>query len=296
MSEQKQRIVSLLPSATEIVCGLGLRDQLVGVSHECNYPPGIEVLPRVTRSNVDSSASSAQIDDQVRTLVSAGQALYEVDETRLVSLQPDLILTQAQCDVCAVSYESVKGIVCGNESLRRSPLVSLNPTSISDVLEDVERIGSVAGRHEAGKAYRQALQQRINVVAQRATRLTNRPRTLVIEWTDPLMVAGNWTPDMVALAGGDYGLVTAGMHSPYVTWQQLLDFRPQVVIVAPCGFDLARSKTELVTLRQLPEWQELQLADDHVHVVDGDAFFNRPGPRLVDSLEMLSHWILGAVR
>lgn len=287
------RIVSLLPSATEIVCGLGLQRNLVGISHECNWPPEVVDRPRVTRSNVDSSASSAEIDQQVKSLMASGRDLYEVDEELLVSLQPDLIVTQSQCDVCAISYSSVKSVVVKNEALRRTRLVSLNPMSLSAVLEDIERIGRVVRRSSSGKAYRHCLQQRIDVVVAKTNESEVRPRVLVIEWTDPLMISGNWTPELIELAGGICGLATPGEHSKYVTWNEIVDFSPELLIVAPCGFDLARSKAELQRLAENSEWHQLPaVKSGAVHAVDGDALFNRPGPRLVESLELLAGMVL----
>ena len=274
------------------MCALGLREQLVGISHECNWPAEVEALPRVTRSNVDSSASSGQIDQQVKTLLQTQTALYEVDQQLLVSLQPSLILTQAQCDVCAVSYDAVKQTIASNDQLHHTRVIATNPTSLDEVLDDIQQIAQAAGVESTGQTYRLALQQRIDAVISQALKNSSRPRTVVIEWTDPLMVAGNWAPSMVELAGGEYGLATAGQHSDYVRWETIAQYRPEVMIVAPCGFDRDRSIAELQQLRALPYWQELPAVAEHrVYAVDGDALFNRPGPRLVDSLEMLTRWV-----
>lgn len=292
MPYEKQRIVSLLPSATEIICGLGWQDQLVGISHECNWPPCIRHLPRVTRSNVNSSADSLQIDEQVKTLLAAGQSLYDVDVELLTSLGPDVILTQSQCDVCAVSYESVVELVEGHSALNGASLIALNPNSIDDVLDDIVHVGNVLGTTAAALQYRAALQQRIDLVVANRAPKGQRPRVLIIEWTDPLMIAGNWTPQLVDLAGGQYGLAEPGKHSRYVTWDEVIAFAPGVVVVAPCGFNEERSRAELNRLEKSARWHEIPASKaGQTHAVDGDAFFNRPGPRLVDSIEMLARFL-----
>lgn len=292
MTDTQQRIVSLLPSATEIVCGLGLQEQLVGISHECNWPTTITHLPRLTRSKVDASASSADIDRQVQALMKTGAALYSVDAELLTSLAPTLILTQSQCDVCAVSYQSVLDLVASESKLAGTKVVALKPSSLDEVLADIMRIGAAAGAADAAQNYRSQLQQRIDKVVAANRQRTVRPRTLVIEWTDPLMTSGNWTPDLIAKAGGQSGLAEAGAASRYVEWQAIVEFDPEVLVVAPCGFDLERSRAELRALKRLPQWNSLAaVRDGRVVAVDGDAYFNRPGPRLVDSLEMLAEAI-----
>lgn len=283
------QIISLLPAATEMVCGIGLRTQLVGVSHECNWPPGLEGLPRVTRSRIDSSADSAAIDAQVKRIAASGEAMYEVDADLLAALRPDMIVTQAQCDVCAVSLASVQGVVASRPELSHTRVLALNPQSLAEVLEDIERIGAAAGASKAAREYADALRARVEAVRTAAQREPRppRPRVAVIEWVEPLMAAGNWTPELVELAGGDYGLATAG-HSPYVSWDEVVAFAPEALVIAPCGFDLARSELEAEQLTRLPGWRQLPaVAQKNASVIDGDAYLNRPGPRLVESLELL---------
>lgn len=283
------RIISLLPAATEMVCGIGLRAQLVGVSHECNWPPGLEGLPRVTRSRIDSSADSAAIDAQVKRLAASGEAMYEVDADLLAALRPDLIVTQAQCDVCAVSLASVQGVVAARPELSHTRVLALNPRSLGEVFADIEQIGAAAGASEASRAYADALRARVEAVRAtvRQEPCSPRPRVAVIEWVEPLMAAGNWTPELVEIAGGDYGLATAG-HSPYVSWDEIVAFAPEALVIAPCGFDLARSELEAERLTRLPGWRQLPaVAQKNASVIDGDAYLNRPGPRLVESLELL---------
>ncbi|MBA4107963.1 MAG: cobalamin-binding protein [Pirellula sp.] len=284
------RIVSLLPAATEMVCGIGLREQLVGVSHECNWPPGLAGLPRLTRSRIDSSADSAAIDEQVKRLGASGEAMYEVDADLLAALRPDLIVTQAQCDVCAVSLASVQGAVAARPELSHTRVLALNPRSLGEVFADIDRIGAAAGASEASRAYADALRARVEAVRATVRRepCSPRPRVAVIEWVEPLMAAGNWTPELVEIAGGDYGLATAGRHSPYVAWDEIVAFAPEALVIAPCGFDLARSEIEAERLTRLPGWRQLPaVAQKNASVIDGDAYLNRPGPRLVESLELL---------
>lgn len=284
------RIVSLLPAATEMICGIGLREQLVGVSHECNWPPGLEDLPRVTRSRIDSSADSAAIDAQVKHLATSGEAMYEVDADLLAALRPNWIVTQAQCDVCAVSLASVEGVVASRAELSETRVLALNPRSLAEVFDDVERIGAAAGAREAAREYADSLRARVEAVraATRREPRPRKPRVVVIEWVEPLMAAGNWTPELVEIAGGDYGLATAGRHSPYVAWDEIVAFAPEALIVAPCGFDLARSEREAERLTHWPGWNDLPaIAQNNASVIDGDAYLNRPGPRLVESLELL---------
>ncbi|WP_428307539.1 cobalamin-binding protein [Lacipirellula sp.] len=294
------RIVSLLPAATEMICGIGLREQLVGVSHECNYPHGLEGLPRLTRSRIDSSADSAAIDAQVKALAATGESFYEVDADRLAALRPDLIVTQGECcDVCAVSLSSVERIVAERKELRETQVVALNPESLDEVLADIERIGAAAGATVVAEQYVLSLRERIADVRAAVEASTvpsaRRPRVAVIEWIEPLMTAGNWTPELVELAGGNYGLAEAGRHSPYVEWRQIVEFAPEVLVIAPCGFDLERSRQEAACLEQLPGWAEVPaVAQGRATVIDGDAYLNRPGPRLIESLELLRRLIAAA--
>jgi iron complex transport system substrate-binding protein len=297
------RIVSLLPAATEIVCGIGLREQLVGVSHECNWPSGLESLPRLTRSRIDSSADSAAIDAQVKSFAASSQSFYEIDAELLAALRPDVIVTQGECcDVCAVSLSTVERIVAARSELAATRVVPLSPESLAEVLQDVERVGAAARADAAARGYANSLRRRVEAVrakVEMALSLTRlrRPRVAVIEWVEPIMAAGNWTPELVEIAGGAYGLATAGDHSPYVTWDEVVAFAPEVLVIAPCGFDLVRSQIEAQRLAQLPDWHELPaVAQQNAAVIDGDSYLNRPGPRLVESLELLHQLIARASR
>lgn len=289
-----QRIASLLASATEILYGIGLGEQVVAVSHECDFPDEVKHKPRVTRTRIDPEAESAAIDQQVQAACAAGAGLYNIDVARLADLKPDLIVTQAQCDVCAVRYADVLDAVCTQPGLTGARVVALNPQSFSDIFADIRRVGEAAGRPLAAEAYSAKLEARVDQVRRRArhARDGDRPRVIGIEWVDPLMAAGNWFPEMVKLAGGLKCLTEGGRHSPYVTWEAIVTTDPEVVLVMPCGFDLERSRREAKSLRRLPGWNTLgAVRSGRVFAADGNAYFNRSGPRMVDSLEILA-WLL----
>lgn len=288
------RIATLLASATEIVYALGFGDCIVGVSHECDYPLQAAEKPRLTSSRIDAAAASDQIDRQVREHLSAGASLYAIDVARLATLAPELIITQAQCDVCAVRYADVVEAVKSEPALRNAQVLALNPQTFRDVLDDVRRVGNAVGCPQRADAYVAELSARMEQVAAvgRSIPPERRPRVACIEWTDPLMLAGNWMPEMVEMAGGTNLLTKAGEHSPSCRWEDLRAADPEVIVVCPCGFDLARTKEELATLEALPGWSELPAVRNHrVYPVDGNAYFNRSGPRMVDSLEMLARCI-----
>ena len=250
------RIVSLLSAGTEMLLALGLGEQVVAVSHECDWPPECRSLPRASRSRVNSAAASGQIDRQVRSLLSAGAALYEIDSELLASLRPDLIVTQAQCDVCAVPFANVMENVRADARLRRTQVIALNPKSLHDVLDELLRIGIAAGVEEHASEVVVALRRRIADVS-RSVLGVDRPRTAIIEWTDPLMLAGNWVPEMIELAGGCCDLTPPGEHSRSVAWGDLRRFDPQVLVVCPCGFDLDRAAGEAGALAERPGWDQL---------------------------------------
>lgn len=280
------RIVTLLPSATEMVCGLGLRDQLVGVSHECDFPVEVVDLPKVTCSLIPSAASSAAIDSMVRQRVKEKQPLYSLDVDRLLSLQPDLIVTQSLCEVCAVSERDVDAAICSLPS--QVSLVNLNPTTLDDVLQGILDIGAAASSGNRAKDYVDHLRQRINAVAERASKVSERPRVMLLEWIDPPFSAGHWNPELVHLAGGREVMGVAGQKSVAVDWERVRDADPEILVIACCGFTADRSRQDLSILQSKPGWQSLScVRSNRVHIVDGSAYFNRPGPRLVDSLEML---------
>jgi iron complex transport system substrate-binding protein len=285
------RIASLLASGTEILFGLGLGDSVVAVSHECNFPPEANDLPRVTRALVHGDAASAGIDRQVRERLAAGQALYAVDVDRLAELQPDLIVTQAQCEVCAVHYRDVLAAVADVPAFRRTRVVALNPMSLEDVFRDILRVGAAAGVEAGAREFEQRLRRRVAAVREKCAVIprSQRPRTICVEWVEPLMVAANWMPELIEAAGGMPGITTAGSRSEVTSWEAVVRFDPQVVVIVPCGFDLARATAEAATMSSMPQWESLAASrSNRVYAADGDAYFNRSGPRLVDSLELLA--------
>ncbi|MEJ7729151.1 MAG: ABC transporter substrate-binding protein [Polyangiaceae bacterium] len=280
------RIVSLLPAATEMVCAVGGAADLVGVSHECDFPDAVRGLPVLTRARIGGLPSSVGIDAAVRTLVSEALSVYAVDDHRLAELAPDVVITQDLCDVCAVSLDDVRAALAslaGRESVR---IVSLRPTCLANVLDDVDAVALALGRSETGARARRALQGRIDAVAVRAARAKGRPRVLTIEWLDPIMLGGLWMPELIELAGGEPVGVRAGEPAVTVTPAELAALVPDVVLVKPCGFALARTLDE----RACIEGPIARAVGPHarIHASDGNAFFNRPGPRLVESLEILA--------
>jgi iron complex transport system substrate-binding protein len=284
------RIVSLLPSATEILCALGLEDQLVGISHGCDYPDSIVHLPRVTSTVIPKDASSGAVDRLVREQHRAGLPLYQLDEALLSRLAPDLLVTQGLCDVCAVpdaEATRVAGRLAGRAELE---LVSLAPTRLEDVFRDVVELGARTGTRERAEALVRGLRARLESVRE-ATAALPHPRVSLVEWADPLYACGHWTPDLVALAGGVEGHARPGDRSRRLDWAEVLAWQPEALVLAACGKSLEDSRLELPRLAALPGFAELPCARaGRVFAVDGQAYFSRPGPRLIDSLELLA-WL-----
>lgn len=283
------RIVSLLPSATEIVHAVGLGDRLVGVSHECDHPAAVRGLPRVTRSLLPSAAAtSAEIDASVRESVRKRQPLFALDADLLARLRPDLVVTQALCDVCAVAEGEVAAALAGLPGPPR--VLSLEPHRLGDVLAGMRAVADAAGAADSGHTAVVALQRRMDAVAARSAAVAVRPRVMLLEWLDPPFTAGHWSPEIVRLAGGAEVLGREGERSRAVAWDDVRAADPEVLVVACCGFDEARTRAELPLLTARPGFHDLACArSGRVHVVDGNAFFSRPGPRLVDALEVLAH-------
>jgi iron complex transport system substrate-binding protein len=282
------RIVSLLPSATEIICALGLGDQLVGVTHECDYPEFVARLPKVTRTLIPSDASSAAIDALVRERLKTQLALYTLDMPTLQRLNPDLIVTQTLCDVCAVAEAEVRSAAC---QLPGNPrVVNLEPTTLAGVLESLEMVAQAAGAPDGARSAIAALRAHIDTVAKRSTAINSRPRVLVLEWLDPPFSCGHWSPELVQLAGGQEVLGIAGERSRTLDWSEILAAKPDVILIACCGFSIERTMQDVPALVSRPAFADLPaVRDGRVYVVDGSAYFSRPGPRLVDSLEILAH-------
>lgn len=281
------RIVSLLSSATEIIAALYLGDQLVARSHECDFPPWVRELPCVTASRVRVSSPSGAIDAEIKQTLAAGESVYRIDAEILRRLRPDLIVTQKQCEVCAVSPRDVQLALAGWPG-PKPRIVELNPNCLDDVWTDICAVAAAADVSQRGNSLVADLQDRIQSIASR-TAAASKPRVACLEWLDPLMAAGNWTPELVALAGGINLLGEAGRHSPWMTWNQLQDADPDLIVLSPCGFDLARTLQDVPLLTaQAGRFELRAVRANRVFATDGNQFFNRPGPRLVDSLEILA--------
>jgi iron complex transport system substrate-binding protein len=283
------RVVSLIASATEIVCALGCEDQLVGRSHECDFPPSVRRLPVCTAPRFNVEGSSREIDERVKAQVRETVSVYRVHDDLLKTLRPDVIVTQSQCAVCAVSLRDVEQAV-GDWLGSRPRVVSLAPNVLADVWSDIHRVAEALAVPQRGAAALvERLQARLAAISDRATALSNRPTVACLEWLDPLMAAGNWMPELVERAGGVNLFGEAGKHSPEITWELVRERDPAVIVALPCGLDLCRTRAEMATLTGKPGWQEMHaVRDRHVFVTDGNQYFNRPGPRLVESLEILA--------
>jgi iron complex transport system substrate-binding protein len=282
------RIVSLLPSATEIVCALGYGDLLVGRSHECDHPASVIDLPICSQPRIRIDASSSEIDRSVKAIVSRGLSIYAIDEETLCTLAPDFIITQTQCEVCAVSERDVEMAV--REWMDgQCVIVSLNPNRLEDVWADIIRVAAALGNPDNGEDVVAALRERLDAIQSRVAKRVHTPRVAVIEWIEPLMAAGNWMPELVEMAGGENLFGEAGKHSPWLELDALVEAEPDVVVVAACGFDLERTRAEMHPLTRRSEWRALgAVAGGRAYLTDGHHFFNRPGPRLVESLEVLT--------
>lgn len=292
------RVVSLIASATEIVCALGCRDRLVGRSHECDFPADVAALPQLTAPKFKVEGSSAEIDARVQAIVREGLSVYRVDGDALKALRPDVIVTQDHCEVCAVSLSDVEAATC-TWTGQAVTIVSLKPDSIADTYADIRRVAEALGVPAAGEDLVSHMQRRIAAVR---AGTTNRPapRVAFIEWVEPLMAGGNWMPQLIEAAGGHNLFGAAGKHSDWMQWDELASADPDVIVVAPCGYGLERCLEELPLLEAKPGWARLKaVRAGRVYFADGNAYFNRPGPRLADSAEMLAEIIhpeLGAAR
>jgi iron complex transport system substrate-binding protein len=282
------RICSLLPGATEIACALGLADEIVGVSHECDFPAAARSKPVMVRSRIDpTKIRSGEIDRQVGDLLRSKQSLYALDEKLFKDSEPDIILTQGLCDVCALDY---KDVVQAARSLARVPsIVSLDPHCLADILNDVLRIGEATHKLRQAESLVEELKLRIEAVRDRTARSASRPRVACLEWLDPVYIAGHWVPEMVEIAGGNDILGTAAEPSAKVEWDAVIAAMPEILIIMPCGFDLDRAVRESSLLKNRAGWQTLPaVRDKRVFAVSGADYFSRPGPRLIDGLEIFS--------
>ena len=285
------RIVSLISSATEIVCALGFEDQLVGRSHECDFPLEVKRLPQLTSPKFEVEGTSRQIDQRVKSVLEDALSVYRVDAKALDELKPTHIITQSQCEVCAVSLKDVEQAVCELTG-SRPMIVSLEPNALDDVWSDILRVGAALNASDRAEQLVDELKSRMDDIVQRTHWLDSNPSVAYIEWIDPLMAGGNWMPELIAMAGGLNLFGEAGKHSPWMTWEELVAADPDIIFVAPCGFDIARTLEEMHLLKARDEWNGLKSVEaNRVFVADGNQYFNRPGPRVVESLEILAEVI-----
>jgi len=282
------RIVSLLPAATEIADALGLMDQVVGVSHECDFPEQASQRPRVTRCFIhDAKMASREVDEWVRRALRDNGSIYTIDEPLLRTLKPDVILTQKLCDVCAVGYGTVAKLA---QTLPGPPrLVNLQPTSVADIFNDIRCVAHACDAHEHAETLVASLSQRVENVRERAATIPDRPRSFLMEWVDPPFCSGHWGPELVEIAGGYDSLGRKHQPSAQIEWQRVLDARPEIIVLALCGYDICRARRDYELLRRFPGFNSIPAVDSgQVYVVNASSYFARPGPRIVDSLEILA--------
>ena len=282
------RVISLLPSATEIVAALGFAEHLVGRSHECDFPPGVEELPICSSTKVPVHGTSYEIDERVKEIVAEGLSVYRVDVDLLRRLQPDLILTQTQCAVCAVTPRDLEQALCTWAGAQPA-IVSLEPNNLDDVWNDIRRVGEALGVSQRAEELIVSLTQRLIAIRDKAAAGRSRPSVAAIEWLGPLMAGGNWMPELIEIAGGRSLFAQAGEHSPWLDWASLIEADPEVILLVPCGFKIPQTIADLELLTQNPAWPNLRAVQSgQVYVIDGHHFFNRPGPRLVESAEIVA--------
>ena len=267
----------------------------MGRSHECDFPASIQNLPVCTSAKVDSNTSSQAIDNEVKSLLGSSLSIYDIDEGRLRELRPDIVLTQAQCEVCAVSVAEVEAAL-SNWTEGNPRVVSVAPRRLSEVWDSMLEIAAALDAEAEGRALVKRLKLRTVDIIEKTCMAKRRPSVACIEWIEPLMAAGNWIPDLVDLAGGESLFGESGQHSPWLNWEAVREHDPEIIIVMPCGFDIARTLREMPALAGNPDWEKLRaVKSGRVYVVDGNSYFNRPGPRLVESLEILAEIIYPAL-
>jgi iron complex transport system substrate-binding protein len=286
-----KKIISLLPAATEILCTLGLSGNLAGVSHECDYPESIQGLPVCTASKVNANAGSKQIDSDIKSLLSNALSIYSLNRDLVRTLKPDVIITQSQCEVCAVSLADVEAQLA--DILDKDvKVISLHSQTLEGILNDIRFLGEEFGVEDKADILIEELEERINIIRHKLKYIEEKPSVACIEWLSPLMLAGNWIPGLVSIAGGRVILVEEGKHSPFIDFQKISDENPSVLLIMPCGFTIEQTLKEIHLLLELPGWAELEaVKNNRIYIADGNQYFNRPGPRIIDSLEILAEII-----
>ncbi|MCI0422938.1 MAG: cobalamin-binding protein [Acidobacteria bacterium] len=282
------RIVSLIASATEIVHALGMGDFLVARSHECDFPGSVQSLPVCTAPKFPASGNSQEIDRLVKETLQKAVSVYNVDEEMLERLQPTLIVTQSQCEVCAVSLRDVEAALSRRLTCRPK-IVSLQPNALADIWNDIQRVGEALDVAARGEQLVEHLKRRMCLISDLALSSPKRPTVACLEWLEPLMAGGNWVPELVEMAGGINLFGAAGKHSPWMNWEELRERDPDLLVVMPCGFDLGRTEGEMYWLTERSEWKSLRaVKTGQVYLTDGNHYFNRPGPRVVETLQILA--------
>ena len=278
------KVVSLLPSATEIISRLGLEKNLVGVSHECDFPASVVSLPNLTSSSINTELSSSSIHKSVMEVMKNAVSVYDLDLELLTSLKPDFIITQDLCDVCAVSFEQVEQ-ACQEVLDKNTRIISLKPKMLGDIWDDVQNVANQLSVNEKGREFHEEKESRIKAIQTRRRDAT-APKVLTIEWIDPIYIGGMWLPEMITIVGGQVCIAESGQPAPVVNREDLEKIEPDVVVIKPCGYKLEQTLKELELLKkQLPDWKK----SPRIYLVDGNSYFNRPGPRILDSLEILAY-------
>lgn len=278
------KVVSLLPSATEIISRLGLEKNLVGVSHECDFPASVVSLPNLTSSSINTELSSSNIHKSVMEVMKNAVSVYDLDLELLTSLKPDFIITQDLCDVCAVSFKQVEQ-ACQEVLDKNTRIISLKPKMLGDIWDDVQNVANQLSVNEKGREFHEEKESRIKAIQTRRRDAT-APKVLTIEWIDPIYIGGMWLPEMITIVGGQVCIAESGQPAPVVNREDLEKIEPDVVVIKPCGYKLEQTLKELELLKkQLPDWEK----SPRIYLVDGNSYFNRPGPRILDSLEILAY-------
>jgi iron complex transport system substrate-binding protein len=286
-----QKIISLLPAATEMVCALGLQDNLVGRSHECDYPEEVKQLPVCSEANFEDGLSSQEIDNKVKEILADALSVYTVKREVIKALAPDVVITQAQCEVCAVSLQEVEQAL-DNYLDKETRIISLQPNNLTDIFNDITAVADALGVPEAGADLLERLHERVDIIKHKLKFIENKPTVACIEWLQPLMISGNWVPELVEIAGGIPVLASNGKHSPYVKWEDIQTADPDIIVLMPCGFGMDRTLKEVNILLEQPGFTDLKaVKNNRLYLTDGNQYFNRPGPRIVDSIEILAEII-----
>lgn len=286
-----KKIVSLLPAATEIICALGLEKNLVGRSHECDFPASVKQLPICTEANFPDGLSSGDIDVKVKELLADALSVYTVKREQIKTLAPDVVVTQAQCEVCAVSLKDVEEAL-ENYLDKQAQIISVQPNRLDDIFNDIVTVANALNVPAASAELLENLQERVDIIKHKLKFIDSKPTVACIEWLEPLMISGNWVPGLIDIAGGTPVLAQEGKHSAYIEWDEILQQDPEIIVVMPCGFSIERTMREINLLLDRPGFASLKaVKNDRFYIADGNQYFNRPGPRIVDSIEILAEII-----